>query len=225
MAAVNYEKRRSGCYLGECASLNIVNEEIIVASGAGVLYPGTVLGRLGVGAATAAAKAGGNTGTGVITLDAVAPVGAGAKAGVYTARATVAAVNGGTFEVKDPDGFVLGTVAVGATFDNDVKFTIADGATDFVVGDGFDITVAAGSGKYVAHDPALNNGAKVAAAILFHKVDATAADAKSVATVNGPAVINGNDLTFKAGIIAADKTAALNALRAKGMKVLPQHAA
>lgn len=225
MPAVNYEKRRSGCYLGQNAGLNIVNEEIIVASGAGILFPGTVLGRRNVGAATVAPKAGGNTGNGVFSLDATAPVGAGAKPGVYTARATVAAVNGGTFEVKDPDGFVLGTVAVGATFDNDIKFVIADGATDFIVGDAFDITVAAGSGKYVAHDPALTNGAGIAAAILFHKVDATTADAKTVATVNGPATINGNELTFKAGILAADRTAALNALRAKGMKVLPQHAA
>ena len=129
MPAVNYEKRRSGCYLGESASLNIVNEEIIVESGAGILYPGTVLGKI------------------------------------------------------------------------------------------------TASGKYVLHDVALVNGAQTAAAILFHKVDATAADAKTVATVEGPATINGNDLTFKAGILAADKTAALNALRAKGMKVLPQHAA
>lgn len=129
MAAVNFEKRRSGCYLGENAGLNIVNEEVIVASGAGVLYPGTVLGKV------------------------------------------------------------------------------------------------TASGKYVLHDVALVNGAQVAAGILFHKVDATAADAKTVATVNGPATINGNDLTFKAGIIAGDKTAALTALRAKGLKVLPQHAA
>ena len=46
MAVLNYENRRSGCYLGQSASLNIVNEEIIIASGAGVLYPGTVLGKI-----------------------------------------------------------------------------------------------------------------------------------------------------------------------------------
>ena len=33
-------------------------------------------------------------------------------------------------------------------FDDDIKFAVADGGTDFIVGDGFDITVAAGSGKY-----------------------------------------------------------------------------
>ena len=46
MAVLNYENRRDGCYLGESAALNIINEEIIVASGAGVLSPGTVLGKI-----------------------------------------------------------------------------------------------------------------------------------------------------------------------------------
>lgn len=124
----SYDFRRSGCYLGESAALNIINEEIIVASGAGVLYPGQLLGKI------------------------------------------------------------------------------------------------TASGKYVAHDPALANGAQNAAAILFHKTDATNADAVTVGTVNGPATINGNDLIAKAGIAGADLLAALNAIRAKGMKVLPQHA-
>ena len=128
MPTMNYDFRRSGCYLGESAAPNIINEEIKVASGAGILFPGTVLGKV------------------------------------------------------------------------------------------------TASGKYVAHDVTLANGAQTAAAILFHKVDATAADALTVATVNGPATINGNDLILKAGIVDADKLAALNALRAKGMKVLPQHA-
>lgn len=128
MPAVAFNTKRSGCYLGETAALNIVNEEIILASGAGVLDAGTVLGKI------------------------------------------------------------------------------------------------TASGKYVLHDNALSNGAEVAAAILFHTTDATAADAKTVATVNGPATINGNMLTLKAGISAGNRTAALNALRAKGMKVLPQHA-
>jgi hypothetical protein len=45
-APINYEFRRSGNYLGECAGPNMVNEEIIVASGQGVLYPGQILGRI-----------------------------------------------------------------------------------------------------------------------------------------------------------------------------------
>lgn len=130
MAVLNYENRRDGCYLGESAALNIINEEIIVASGAGVLYPGTVLGKI------------------------------------------------------------------------------------------------TASGKYVPHDTALANGAELPdnVIILFNRVDATSADKKAVGTTNGPATINGNDLTFKAGMSDAAKKAATGGLRKKGMKVLPQHA-
>lgn len=128
MAAVAWNPKRSGCYLGESAALNIINEEIILASGAGKLDAGTVLGKI------------------------------------------------------------------------------------------------TASGKYVLHDNALSNGAEVAAAILFHPTDATSADAKTVATVRGPTTVNGNMLTFKSGISAGNKTAALLALRAKGLAVLPQHA-
>ncbi|WP_348656638.1 head decoration protein [uncultured Sphingobium sp.] len=130
MAVLNYENRRDGCYLGESAALNIINEEIIVASGAGVLSPGTVLGKI------------------------------------------------------------------------------------------------TASSKYVVHDTALTNGAELPddVIILFNRVDATSADKKAVGTTNGPATINGNDLTFKAGMTDAAKKAAMGGLRKKGMKVLPQHA-
>jgi hypothetical protein len=130
MAAVVFENRRDGCYLGESAALNIINEEIIVASGAGVLLPGTVIAKI------------------------------------------------------------------------------------------------TASGKYVVHDTTLSNGAQLPAnaVILFNRVDATAADVKAVATVNGPATINGNMLTYLAGMSAPNMLAVRNALRLKGLKVLPQHA-
>lgn len=130
MAAVVFENRRDGCYLGESAALNIINEEIIVASGAGVILPGTIIAKI------------------------------------------------------------------------------------------------TASGKYVVHDPALANGAQLPAnaVILFNRVDATAADVKAVATVNGPATINGNMLTYLAGMSAPNMLAVRNALRLKGLKVLPQHA-
>ncbi len=130
MAVATFNNKRSGCYLGETAALNIVNEEIIIASGAGVLDPGTVLGKI------------------------------------------------------------------------------------------------TASGKYVVHDTALSNGAELPAnaIILFHGVDATAADVKTVGTVRGPATINGNMLTYKSGMSGANKILARAGLRAKGMAVLPQHA-
>lgn len=119
------------------APATVVAGNQVYRTAAGVLTPAAG------GSAVSAAKSGGNTGGGSLTLDVTTPVLAGAKVGVYTVRCITAATDSGTFRVTDPDGFVIGDVAVGATFANDIKFAIADGAPDFVVGDGFDITVSA----------------------------------------------------------------------------------
>lgn len=131
MPTVTYNTKRSGCYLGESAALNIINEEIIIASGQGILDPGTVIAEL-----------------------------------------------------------------------------------------------TATPGTFVVHDTSLSNGGQLPAnaAILFHGVDATSAAVKTVATRRGPATINGNVLTYKAGMSGSAKIAVRNALRAKGLAVLPQHA-
>lgn len=129
MPSITYPTRRAGCYLGESYALNVINQEIIIASGAGKVLAGTVLGQI------------------------------------------------------------------------------------------------TASKKYVPHNPAATDGSQNAAAILFSGRDATSADATGVATVRGPATIFSNYLTYAAGISAANKTAADDALRAKGMGVLPQHAA
>lgn len=151
-------------------------DTITIISGAGSLTVGMVLGKITKGTATRATKSGGNTGNGTLTMDATTPVRAGAKVGVYQVRLITAATDAGTFRVSDPDGIVIGDVAVGATFDNDVKFASADGATDFIVGDGFDITVAAGSAKWAPHNPTAVDGREVAAGVLLGPVDATSAD-------------------------------------------------
>lgn len=88
----------------------------------------------GVGAAVA-----GNTGNGTIT--AAPATGDGCLPGQYRAVCTAAAANGGTFNVFAPNGVLLGTATVGTPFTTHLTFTIADGATDFAVGDAFTITV------------------------------------------------------------------------------------
>lgn len=179
---------------------------------------GMVCGLIALGAASVAAKSGGNTGNGALTMDATTPVLSGAKSGVYTVRCITAATNGGTFRVEDPNGDVIGDVAVGATFSDDIKFAIADGATDFIVGDGFDITVAAGSGQYTPLDTTKGNGAEKAAAILFSNVDASAAAAPAVFTVRATEV-NDAELIWPDGISGGNKTAAIAALKEKGIIV------
>lgn len=177
---------------------------------------GEVLGKITKGTATAAAKTGGNAAnTGAITMDATTPVLAGAKSGVYTARCIAAASNGGEFEVKDPDGFSLGTVLVGATFANDIKFVIADGSQDFIVGEGFDITVAAGSGKYKASVSAGIDGSETPDAILAESVDASGGDKEALVYVTGG--FNSSALTIGTGHTAASIT---EGLRAKGIHLV-----
>jgi hypothetical protein len=91
-------------------------------------------------AATAAGVAGGgNTGNG--TMGAVT-VTAGAKQGTYVLEITGAASNAGSFRVTDPDGDFVDDGDVAAAFSaGGLAFTLADGATDFVVGDTFTIPV------------------------------------------------------------------------------------
>lgn len=231
MTVITQNIKRSGYYLGESAPLNQINEEIIIASGAGELDPGTVIARVTEGGSqtvAAAVAVAGNTGNGTVgslTAD------TGAKPGTYRITIVEPASNGGTFTVEDPDGVQQPSGTIGVAYSaGGINFTLADGATDFVAGDAFTVAVSYATGasadRYVLHDPALANGAEDPAntAILFHAVDATSADVKTVATVRGPATVNYNCLTFKSGMSAGDKLAARNALRDKGMVVLPQHA-
>jgi hypothetical protein len=180
------------------------------------LGAGTVLGKITL--AGASETHAGNTGNGVMTIDVTNPVRQGARAGVYTATCIAAAANGGTFRVEDPDGNVMGDVEVGATFDDDIKFVIADGSADFIVGDKFLITVAAGSGKYKILTPAAQDGSQTAAGILLAPVDATSAD-QACAVVARVAEVNSNELTWPGGISAGDKAAAIAKLAAADVLV------
>lgn len=220
--------KTEGNYLGDLVRWEMENYYSrttgTIKSGAGVLKIGTVLGKILLGAATSAAKAGGNTGTGTLTMDATHPVRNGAKAGVYTVRFTVAATNNGTFVVEDPDGNQIGAVVMAGgagAFDDDIKFAIADGGTDFAVGDGFDITVAAGSFKYVKAAYGAEDGTQNGAAILLQDVDASAADVSSVLMLDGPAQVAEAYLIYDASADNGTKKDALKAgLAAKGIKFL-----
>lgn len=151
--------------------------EITVLSGQN-LKAGAVLGAVAQAGATSAANAG-NTGNGAMGA---ITVGAGAMPGVYKLTFIEPGANVGTFRVEDPNGVEIGTGVVAAAFNKGgLSFTLADGATDFVAGDGFAITVAAGSGKRkfsAAADQA--DGSEDVTGILFADVDASGGDAKGV---------------------------------------------
>lgn len=66
---------------------------------------------------------------------------------------TITTTDGGTFSVKSPNGSSLPNAQVGVAYENEqINFTIADGSTDFVVGDSFTITVGNG-GLWSIIDP------------------------------------------------------------------------
>jgi hypothetical protein len=164
---------------------------------------GSVLGRITAGAVSSAAKSGGNTGNGTFVLDVTSPKRLGVKAGIYTIRVVeLHAVHDYTVELQDPDGYALGSyrlTGTGAniTIDDDIKGVLTDGATDFIVGDGFDVTVAAGSNKLALAAAAAEDGSAVPFAVLCEDVNATAADKNCPVLVEG--YLNEEALVFGVG--------------------------
>lgn len=184
-------------------------EAVTVKSGSN-LKACAVLGTIVTGTVASAAKSGGNTGNGTFTLDVTAPLQLGAKLGVYRLRCIAAATDNGTFRLEDPDGIVLGdtVMAAGAaTVSEQIKGALADGGTDFIVGDGFDITVSAITEKEVEYNPAGTDGSQIATGILYGAVDASSADKAGVAYKR--------DCEHNADIVVW-KTGATTAQKAKG---------
>lgn len=209
----------------------IIDDEVVISSGEGVLPRGAVLGKVTIGAATvaSAAKTGGNTGNGTLTLDATTPLPGGHKEGIYTARviraaaaevATTPAVPAqkAVAELVDPEGNVLAVFdvsgTVGTTVVNQVSFVMIEGDTPFVVGDGFDITVAvaAGSNEYRLVNSANTDGSDVLRCVLAVDVDATDN------TVTAPVYLTG-EFNSEALVFGGSDTAAMyrDAARALGI--------
>ena len=91
------------------------------------------------GAAMVATKGGGNTGTGILSLNAGNPVLAGSSKGVYKVKFTSPTA----FAVTDPSNVAVASGAIGTPFANQVQFSVTAGGTAFIVNDEFDVTVAA----------------------------------------------------------------------------------
>ncbi len=159
---------------------------------------------------------GGNTGDG--TAGAVT-LGALAEAGTYSLTCIVAAANAGTFQVQTPKGYRLPNLEVGQAYAGDhLNITIADGATDFVVGDTFTIDVS-GDGKVVALDTGAVDGSQEAAGILTAVVTAPdGIDATGVVIVR-QAIVADAALVWPSGITAQQKIDAIAQLKAVGILV------
>lgn len=185
-----------------------------------LLQTGAVLGRRYTGGTPAgvAAAFAGNTGNGAMGAITVS---GSAIPGVYRLIVIEPGTNLGVFQVEDPNGKFVGRGTVGSAFSGGgLAFTLADGATDFVAGDGFNITVSGGSFKYVAFDPAASTGEQTPVAILIGNggdtVDATAAD-RVAAILTRFAEVNSGELIWGGSVTTQQKTDALAVLALAGI--------
>lgn len=170
------------------------------------LQAGHVLGKTLVGATAAAVAGTGNTGNGTMGTITVS---AAARNGTYQLVITEPGANVGEFEVRDPRGVLVGQGTVASAFSaGGLAFTLADGATDFAVGDYFNILVSGGTEKFKEYNPANTDGSQVPVAISWDRYDATAADVVG-AVVDLDCEINAEELTWFSGASAGQKTAAL----------------
>ena len=216
---VQTEGKRLGDWLKFEPDNHYSRDIVTVLAGDGadrVLTTGMVLGRITKGAATAAAVAG-NTGDGTITASPA--VGAAAKPGVYRLICIEPAANAGKFSVEDPDGLLIGVATVGVEFTTHLTFTIADGEADFVAGDSFTITVAAGSRKVTQIDFAATDGSDAACGLLL--LDTTAPDGvdRSAVAIVRNAIVSDNGITWPAGATTNQKNAAIAQLKSAGILV------
>ncbi len=178
------------------------------------LAAGTVLGKIALGTAVMTAFANNAVNTGAA---AAVTVGAGARPGAHKVVIIEPGSNAGVFQLEGPDGIIIKTGIVGQAFSGGgLGFTIPDGSQDFIAGEGFNIAVAEGSGKFRAIDFASILGADVAVGILFDNVDATDADQKGVVVVRDQAVV-AKALIWPAGATTNQKNAALAQLKAQGI--------
>jgi hypothetical protein len=191
-------------------------EAVTIKSGQN-LKANAVLAVLVTGEATV--TAGTNTGNGTFTIDATTPVLKGAGLGTYRLTCIAVAANNGTFRLEAPDGAVLGdtVMAAGAgTVSEQIKGALADGGTDFAVGDSFAIAVTAITEKMVEFNAAGTDGSEVAAGILYAAVDASDADTAGVAFVRD-CEHNADIVVWKSGATATQKAKGTADLKRRGI--------
>lgn len=227
MASLGYESTRYSDVIAHeyAPELAFCRDVVTVYEGSAVDYQiGTVLGKTLV-SGSATATAGTNTGNG--TMGTIT-VGGTAEIGTYTLRISKAAANAGDFVVVNPSGNVIGNGTVAVAYNaGGLAFTLADGATDFVVGDTFTISVT-GTVKYKRVEATATDGSQKAAAIYVGGVTPYTSYNKSTiaATTNTSvvAIVRGSVLYKKQGLVfgaSVDTQAELDAayaqLEAKGM--------
>ncbi|MBZ4194212.1 MAG: head decoration protein [Candidatus Contendobacter sp.] len=161
----------------------------------------------------------GATGTGTCTS---ITLGSRAQLGTYKVVNRAVVANGGDFEVMAPNGesvgrFLMGTAstAAAAFTSEHVNFTLTD-ATDFILGNYFNIIVATHTGQVQAFNPLAVDGSQRPMGILLEAVDASLA-AKAGTAIARFAELKTSKLVWAATVTAAQQAAALTQLKAIGL--------
>lgn len=194
------------------------NETILQDAGrVTVLKSQTLMARICVAAAAAGvADAGNAANTGTVTGVALI-AGTLPKVGAWVLACTVAAANGGTFKLTDPDGNIVRNdlvMAAGAglatTFyvpEVGLKFVITDGAVDFLVGEKFTVAITAVN-KWAPFNPAAVNGAQIPRGI-FIGDDIAAATLAAGDVVGQPILVYGHEAIFDDSQLTIENAATL----------------
>lgn len=173
------------------AGRNPITKQVTVLSGL-TLAAGAVLGRtlrsIGDGSADT-----GNTGDGTLTVNGM---GDKTKVGDYYLECVETSADGGRFKVLDPDGNRLDDLTVGTTYSNEhLDVDLADGGTDFALGDNFTITVSEDPDKKAQLvDSTAVDGSEHPYAVLAQDADASDGDKVTVAYIR--AQVNEDALSF-----------------------------
>lgn len=208
------ESARPGEAIISEGNFHISRENGVVALNQTVLRNGLV-GRVAIPAAVDVTQSFSGTGNGALTPASPA-VSSRVLDGAYTITLITAAANGGVFKVERPDGTEIGNATVGTPFNKEIKFTIADGATDFVVGDAFKFVVAADEADFqvVAYNPVGTDGSENAYGYSIYGMVTDGTKTQKTALLVRDCELNAKCIEWPVGITAAQKADAAQALAA-----------
>jgi hypothetical protein len=219
MAAL-LEARHPGEFILSEADGHLSRENVPIGVSQTILA-GTVLGAAPIVASeTSSIVVGTNTGNGVATLANPATSQA-AVDGDYLLTCTAAAANAGTFSVQTPDGREIGPLTVGVAFNKEIKLTIADGATDFAVGDSFKVRVGIenpGDMTFGALNLTGTDGSQNAAGIAIYPAVTDGSTTVKIAAMVRLAEVNAKCIEWPVGITAAQKAEAIVQLARNGIR-------
>jgi len=199
-------------YLGDILKYEAPNlfsrDEVTLT--AGNLALGAVVGRK---APAVTVTPGTNTGNGVMGAVTLGPA---ALPGNYVVTCKTKVTNAGVFSVVDARGLPLPDLTVAVAYAGDhINCTLADGSTDFEVGDKFTIAVSVAS-EVGEFNPAASDGLQFAAGVLVQAVDASAA-ARQTVIIARDAIVSRPALVWKSGTTAPQKAVAVAQLKTLGI--------